>query len=172
MTGLGSTCAHCPACERYIGTVAVCPYCETDAVHALHHRLLRRFSLVLAVTAVALIYVRAQGVSAPRVEAASVTPMMNFAWVTVAGTVVRPPFVSREEGEGAYLSFVLDDGTGRFRVAAYREVADELIESNTIPEVGDHVRVTGSLDVAARRTPRLRLASAHQVVGQSEASCE
>jgi ribosomal protein L32 len=153
----------CPSCGRFIGPADACPYCGTDSARNPLLRLLRRVAVVLALAGLAALYATASCRERPAVPVGRITPMMNFAYAAVRGAVEREAYVSREGREVDYVSFVLDDGTGRIRVAAYDEAARELAGSGRLPRRGDLLEARGSLAVPAGAMPRLRLAAAGEL---------
>jgi hypothetical protein len=152
--------AFCPSCERFIGTAGVCPFCDADAARHPALRVLKGASLLLGVAGLACLYMMAAGRDVPVVRIGSVTPMMNFAYARVRGTVDREPYVSRHDGRPDYLSFFVDDGSGRLRVTAYRRVAGRLAGRDRVPLRGAVVDVAGSLRVGADGHVRLTVQAA------------
>lgn len=159
------TAAHgavCPACERFVGAALRCPYCGQAARNASFLRLLRLSALLLAVSGLFFIYF-APRKEAPLVEAASITPMMNFARVRIRGRLKRDPYLSRENGTVGYISFGLESGDRRVRVKAYRDNAAELALAADLPEAGDTVEVEGNLRISDSGNLDLVLRSAGDV---------
>ena len=95
----------------------------------------------------------------PVIRVCEITPMMNFAYVRLSGNVERKPFVGKNDGKIDYLSFSINDGTGNLRVAAYDNVAREIVEMNLLPKEGVYVDVAGSLRVEADGRTKLYLGS-------------
>lgn len=155
--------AVCPSCERFIGPADHCPYCGADAAGTWSLRLLRYGALTLAVGGVVFLVLAARGRTAPMVQASDVTPLMNFAYVRVQGTVVRDAYLGRNDGRVDYLSFALDDGSARIRVKAYGDTARDLHEQGMAPGKGDRVEATGNLSVSWSRDPALRLQAVEQL---------
>ena len=83
--------------------------------------------------------------------------MMNFARVRLTGTVVRSPYIVREKGQVDYLSFSVEDTSGRVRVAAQGDVARALVDGGLLPASGDGVDVTGSLRIRGQGLTKLYL---------------
>ncbi len=154
--------AVCPACERFLGAALRCAYCGQAARNASFLRLLRLSALLLAVTGLFFIYL-APRKEAPLVEAASITPMMNFARVRIRGRLERDPYLSRENGIVGYISFGLETGDVRVRVKAYRDNAAELAQAADLPEAGDTVEAEGNLRISDSGNPDLVLRSADDV---------
>jgi hypothetical protein len=118
-------------------------------------RLGRIWALLLAVAGLGLLLVMSAHRELPVVNVGDVTPMMNFAYVRVCGTVERNAYVGNEDGEVGYVSFSLKDKTGRITVRAYETAAKAIAEQGLIPQKGWRVDVAGVLDVSAGRGPRL-----------------
>lgn len=149
--------AFCPSCERFIGPAEECPYCNADAAVNPMLKLLRRGSVVLALAGLAGLYVMAVSRRPASIRAIDISPRMNYAHAIASGTVVANSRVREGSGQSAYVSFMVDDGTGRIRVFATGNGARELIEQGRIPRKGNTVQVIGQLNLAAGRLPQLRL---------------
>lgn len=155
--------ALCPNCDRFIGPVSACPYCSASARRPLVLRALRVGSVVLAVLGLMALYLVVTRRQLPVVRAADITPMMNFAYVRVVGTVERDAYVVERDGTVDYLSFLVDDGTGSVRVQAQRAVAQDLVGEQRVPRAGMRVDCAGSLNVQADGKVKLRLQTAGQL---------
>jgi hypothetical protein len=155
----GTRPEFCPSCERYIGPVSVCPYCDADAAVPRAMRVIKVSAVLLASAGLALLFVMSRSKDVPEVKVSELTPLMNFGSVQVSGTVSRNPFIGREKGEIDYISFLLDDGTGRVRVQVYGLTAKELSEAGMIPRQGQQLRAAGSLNVSGEGDVKLRLRS-------------
>ena len=153
----------CPGCERFIGPADACPYCGADAAPRPGFRFLRYASLLLAVLGLAFLYLSTTRRDIPLVRIADITPLMNYASVRVAGTVVGNPYVKQANGVVDYVAFTLDDGSGRLRVTADGRVARALASRRTLPGAGSRVGAAGSLSVPAEGVARLRLQAADQL---------
>ena len=151
------TPAACPSCERYIGPVGRCPYCGSDANRPRAMRALRAAALTLAGVGLLFLYLMVTHREVPLVKIGNITPVMNYATVRVAGTVARTPYISRRDGKIDYLSFQLDDRTGSVRVSAEGETADALHSDGRTPGRGQHLEITGRLNVRADGRCRLRI---------------
>jgi hypothetical protein len=156
----GNRTAFCPSCERFIGPADVCPYCDADSARPPILRFLRRTALVLAIAGLGLFYLAAVAKEVPVTRISSITPMMNFARVQVAGAVREDAYVRERTGVVDSVSFVLDDGSGELRVVAYNNVARNLRDDRLVPRKGDVVEVNGTLDATADAKPKLRIISA------------
>jgi hypothetical protein len=155
--------AHCPACERFIGPAPACGYCGCDARRAPLRRALRLGALVLALAGLGFVYLLARRTGPAPVAVESIRPTMNYAALNVAGSVAGRPYVKRVRGRVDYLSFTLDDGTGRLRVAARAPVAGQLVDRGLLPRKGDRVQAAGRVHVSAYGRPSLYLMSARHL---------
>ena len=158
--GPGTPGAACPSCDRFIGPADRCPYCGAEAPKQTPLRVLRVAALVLALAGLAFLYLAAYRRDLPLVRIGDVTPLMNFAYVRLQGTVAKRPYVARDASK---VAFVVDDGTGRLRVEAYDDVARALVEDGRVPAVGGQVDVPGSLSVSADGRRKLYIRAADQV---------
>jgi len=149
----------CPSCERYIGPVSRCPYCDADAARPGSLRSLRIAAVVLAGAGLFFLYLMVCHRDMPLTEIGTITPLMNYATVHLSGRVGSRPYVSRQRGRVDYLSFLLDDGTGSMRVSADGRVARALVKDALIPERGRNVDVTGKINARADGKRYLRLQS-------------
>jgi hypothetical protein len=147
----------CPSCERFIGPLRHCPYCGESAAPAPALRALRLSAFLLAFLGLASLYVMVRQRELPRITIDSITPMMNYAYVRVVGTIPRDPYTVQRNGELDYCSFLVDDGTGVIRVQTQREAARRLAAQNALPRRGAVVDVAGALNLRAGEDPRLRL---------------
>ena len=147
----------CPSCDRFIGTKDVCPYCDADSAKSPLLKHLRYAALILALLGLGLLYLMSIRREIPLTRIEEITPMMNFAYVRIAGKVPRPPYIAKKKGEVDYLSFLVDDGTGELRVAVYREAARVLVAEQRVPTRGAMVDVAGSLSVPADGRRKLTL---------------
>ena len=148
----------CGCCGRFIGPELTCPYCGADAERRAPVRLLRVLAVVLAVGGLAALVVQAHWTPVPLVQVAALRPGMAMANVRVTGAAVTAPRVATEHGQTDYVSFDLDDGTGRITVAAGRHVARALTAApGALPRRGDRVEAWGRLSLAPDRRPRLHL---------------
>ena len=153
----------CPSCERFIGPADRCPYCGEASAKSPFIRGLRIAALVLAVLGLALLFRMASQRELPVQAVGAVNPMMNFAFVRVIGTVRYDARVIERGGTVDYVSFPVDDGTGRIRVQVYARAAQRLVAEDRVPRRGQVVDVAGSLNISAEGMPRLRLATPAQL---------
>lgn len=162
--GAGNPSAVCPTCNRFIGALSRCPYCHTDAPKPFMLRVLRAGSVVLATAGLALLYLVVTHRETPVQRIADITPLMNHAHVRLVGTVPRDAYVSKEDADESYVSFLVTDDSGSIRVAAQGDVAAELIAAGRLPKQGVQVDVSGSLDVSREKAPRMRLQAARHLI--------
>jgi len=151
--------AYCPSCERFIGPVATCPYCDADANDNVLLLRLRYAAVLLGTIGLFFLYLMVAHRGTPLVRIGSITPMMNFARVRVAGTVTGKPYIKPQNGQAGYVSFVVNDGTGNLRVKAYKDVAQALCDQELVPRPGTIIEVEGQLRVDADKKAALFLNS-------------
>ena len=147
----------CDSCRRYVGPAGTCPYCGTTTTAGAGLRILRIVSILLATAGLATLLFTAARQDVPRLAVKEIEPAMNFAYVRVAGVVVRAPSTGWRKDRPAYVSFVIDDNTGRIRVLAYGRIAQAIAAQNRLPRKGDRVEVSGSLNVTADTDTRLHV---------------
>ncbi len=158
------TAAVCPSCNRYIGPARRCPYCHSDAPQPLMLRVLRIGSVVLAVAGLVLLYLAVTHRELPVQQIGEITPLMNYAYVRLVGTVPRDCYVGDDDGVVDYVSFMVKDATGSIRVKAQGDVARKLAESERLPKRGMSIDVSGSLNVAQGKKPEMRLQASRQLL--------
>lgn len=148
----------CGCCSRFIGPELTCPYCGADAERRAPLRLLRILAVALAVGGLAALALQARHTPLPLVRAADLRPGMAMANVRMSGTAATAPRTIDEHGRPDFVSFDLDDGSGRVTVAASRDVARALAGNvAALPRRGDRVEVSGRLSLTPDRQPRLYL---------------
>ena len=148
----------CGCCGRFIGPELTCPYCGADAERRAPLRLLRVLAVALAVGGLLALGWQARLTPVPLVRAVDVRPGMATANVRMAGTAATAPRTIDDHGQPDFVSFDLDDGSGRVTVAASRDVARALVgNAAALPRRGDHVEVCGRLSLTPDRRPRLYL---------------
>ena len=154
--------ALCPSCERFIGPVDVCPFCEADSAR---RPLLRRLCRAVPAAAIALLAIL-YGVAVRRdphaVAIRGIRPTMNFAVVKLSGVVAAAPRVRESRGQTS-LMFRLDDGTGRILVVLDPAAAQQLVRQNRVIRRGDRLVAEGVLRCQASGAPLLRVSSARQI---------
>ncbi len=148
----------CGCCGRFIGPELTCPYCGADAERRAPLRLLRLLAVALAVGGLLALGWQARYTPVPLVRAADVRPGMAMANIRMVGTAATAPRTIDEHGQPGFVSFDLDDGSGRVTVAASRDVARALAaNAASLPRRGDRVEVMGRLSLTPDRRPRLYL---------------
>jgi len=152
--------------------VNACPYCGADSAGNPVIRFLRYGSLLLALGGLCFLYFMSASREPAPTRVGDITPMMNFAHVRLDGTVERDAYIGRRNGRPDYLSFMIDDGTGRARVVAYDRTARTLIDEGRVPKTGQRLTVAGTLNVSADGLPRLRLVSAAQLEAGSDQTAD
>lgn len=153
--------ALCPACDRFIGPLDTCPYCDLPVPRTFSLRFLRFASLALAVIGMAALYLLARQDLRPLVKISEVTPLMNSASVRVAGRVAMTP--QTNVAGSAYVSFPLTDGSNRLTVVAYDRCARGLIVATNIPRRGDMVEVSGTVSINRPGAKRIIMEAPEQL---------
>lgn len=153
--------ALCPACERFVGPLDTCPYCDLSMPGTFSLRFLRFASLALAIIGMAALYMMAREGQRPVVAVGAVTPQMNSASVRVAGRVASTP--QSGMGGSSYFSFPITDGSNRLTVVAYDRCARELICSTNLPGRGDVVEVCGTVSINRPGTKRIIMEAPEQL---------
>jgi len=134
----------CPVCERYIGPLGRCPYCDFEGRKKSAFHRLRWISVILSVLGLGFLWISAVCSEIPLIKVRDITPMTNFARVRVRGAVKEnlKTYYSKD-GEVDYARFSVDDGSGVLTVCAYRDTAREISQISF--EKGDMLEVTGSI---------------------------
>ncbi len=133
---------HCSSCGRFIGPYEACPYCGARQAPRVSLRAVKWAAILLATVGLALLWFVATRAPLPHISINQATSTMNFAYVEIAGQVVRGPTCNPDSQS---LSFTVDDGSGQMRVWAFRDVVEKLRAQGRIPGLGDHVVVAGTL---------------------------
>lgn len=153
--------ALCPACDRFIGPLDTCPYCDSPSPKPFSLRFLRFASLALAVIGMALLYLAARRGGVVTIGIGMVTPAMNSAYVRVTGTVAATPKTGL--AESAYVSFPISDGSNRLMVVAFNACARGLIDTTNVPQRGARVDVAGTVSISRPGERRLIMDSPEQL---------
>ena len=153
--------AFCPACDRFIGPLNTCPYCDLPVPRAFSLRFLRIASLVLAVIGMAALYLLARQDLRPLVKISEVTPLMNSASVRIAGLVATTPQINVTGN--AYVSFRLADGSNTLVVVAYDRCARGLVGATNCPRRGDMVEVSGTVSITRPGAMRIIMEAPEQL---------
>lgn len=154
---------HCPACDRFIGPVSECPYCENPSRGVPALRLLHIGAVLLAGLGLGFLSLAARHREIPLVKIADISARMNRARVRIEGKVAADAYIGYAGETPDYLSFRLVDGTGSIRVAVYGAAVEDLIHASRVPDKGAWLSASGDLDLSARHPMRLRMQSAGQL---------
>ena len=167
--------ANCPVCERYIGPVSTCPYCNAKNRQSPVIRSIRIVAILLATVGLFMLYMTARHRQPTLISIEDITPAMNFAHVRIVGSIKRKPYISKDKD---YISFRVYGETAKsgsdletrsklnsrtynkprsLQVVAHREVAQALIANKLLPSAGDSVGVRGNLSVSAKSKNKLYL---------------
>jgi hypothetical protein len=148
---------RCPACERFIGPLELCPYCDCPSERRAGLRLLRALAVLLAVGGLLLLALAVRQPAVPSIAAGSIVPSMNFARVRVAGALATTPRSGHSRTGNAWVNFMLEDGTGRIRVSAFGQTAERLLPRLAGAGTGALCRAEGWLSVRAGQPPSLQI---------------
>ncbi|MDD4871636.1 MAG: hypothetical protein PHR77_13850 [Kiritimatiellae bacterium] len=154
---INSTDAFCPSCERFIGPVDVCPYCDCDSARNPLLRFLRYGAILLAITGLFFLYLMAVHSEVPVIKISEITPMMNFGLVRINGVVEKDAYISKKRKRIESVSFPVGDGSGQIRVVAYTPVAEMLVKENLVPARKSLIEATGNLNISANGNTKLIL---------------
>jgi hypothetical protein len=88
---------HCTGCQRFIGPLRPCPYCDTPHRPRPSMRLLPVLAVLVSTVGLTLSLQLARTTTIPTIPAAAITPHMNFAHIRITGTVSAPPRVARNQ---------------------------------------------------------------------------
>lgn len=155
---MGAHSGRCPACNRFIGPLETCPYCDCPAERQAGLRGLRFAALALALGGLVLLALAVRRQEPPILKASDIRPSMNFARVRMRGVAAGGTRSGATRNGERWYGFTLDDGTGRVRISAFGETATALMARET--GSGTPVRVTGWLTVKANQMPSLQVREA------------
>lgn len=144
----------CPACGRYTGPALACPYCEVELPNRHTLQLLRWTSLVFASAGLIILLVIARQHPLPITPVSHITPARTER-TRVRGITVTTPRIISQGGIPRFVSFDLDDGSGRITIAATRQIARTLVAENKLPDKGATIDVTGNPSLDRNRQLRL-----------------
>jgi DNA/RNA endonuclease YhcR with UshA esterase domain len=158
--------SHCPSCGRFVGPYEACPYCGARQAPRVSLRAVKWGAILLATVGLALLWIAAARAPLPHISIQQAAATMNFAYVEIAGQVVRSPTYNPNSRS---LSFIVDDGTGQMRVWAFRDVVDKLRAAGRIPGLGDRVIVAGTLRVREENASLTLNVPEHLEIGRAAA---
>ncbi|MFH0954185.1 MAG: hypothetical protein V1873_07635 [Verrucomicrobiota bacterium] len=147
----------CGSCGRFVGALTRCPYCGARVAKRMSIMVFRYAALFLATVGLGLLYLMARSREIPVVKIGDLKSTMNFAYVRVVGTVSGDARTFKEGDRVRTMRFMVDDGTGEITVNAYRTQAQELVDQDRVPRLGDRVDVAGSLSMSADGDVVMRL---------------
>ncbi len=156
---------YCPSCERFIGPLDNCPFCDCPSERQAGLRLLRVLAVSLALGGLALLAFAVHARKPPLLAVASIQPSMNFAHVRIQGTAISPPRSGLARSGEPWYGFTLQDGTNRIRISAFGETAASLIARNDAAGLvtGNFVVAEGWLSVRAGQLPSLQIRNPDQL---------
>ncbi len=138
----------CPSCGRFVGAHDRCPYCGTGLQKRVSLKSMRYVAIVVALAGMVCLQLMAMSRETPVKEISSITPAMNFAYITIKGEATRPMKYYRDGDKVTSCYIYLKDKTGDMRVTAYRQVAEKLYNKDVYILKGDQVEVSGKIRVA------------------------
>ncbi len=153
----------CPSCGHFVGALTRCPRCGARVAKRLSVRIFRYAALLLGTVGLGLLYLMAIHRDIPMIKIGDIKPMMNFAYVRIAGTVSGDVRVFKEGSRIRSLRFMVDDGTGELSITAFRAQAEKMAELELIPRAGDRVELAGSLSISADDNILLRIQVPEQI---------
>ncbi len=103
----------CPSCERYIGFVTECPYCDADSYKGSLIVKMRVMTLLIAVAGSILLGLSALCHSIPILTVSGIGASANGRIVRLSGQIDGRVTASEADGN---ISFNIKDGTGRIKV--------------------------------------------------------
>ncbi len=151
--------AHCPACGRYTGPALECPFCEIALPKHRFLHPLRRATMGIAFTGIALLWLWAAHTSLQVTPIGELTPG-RIGRTRVVGSLSSKPSIDYHKGVPTHVRFKLADRSGQITVSATRQVARDLVEQGRIPAKGAILQATGHMSPDRDRRPRLFLESA------------
>ena len=138
----------CPSCGRFVGAHDRCPYCGTGLKKRISLKSLRITSLLVAIIGLVCLHLMAMNRETPAKEISSITPSMNFAYITIKGIATRPLKYYRDDDDKVSSCYIyVKDKTGSMRIVAYRQVAEKLFNNDVYINKGDDVEVSGKIKV-------------------------
>jgi len=133
----------CPACGRYTGPASTCPYCEIELPGRGALRLLRWTALLFASLGLAMLLAVARRNPPPVIPVSKITAA-STGRTRIRGVAVTQPRVVSRDGIPRFVSFDLQDNSGRITVSASRNVVRTLVAGNSLPAKGATIEVTGN----------------------------
>ncbi|MDA3798872.1 MAG: hypothetical protein PF692_07320 [Kiritimatiellae bacterium] len=159
--------SNCPVCDRFIGTELVCPFCEIKTRNFKARMLM--LSLAVATAILGIVYLTMYAVFQEDrfTPIGSITKMMNYATISVEGTIKTNPYKvadSNKDGYIEYFSFILKDGKDEIRIAYSPKPKLSILESD-VPNQGDKINVlSGSVGIGKTdNKPRIYIKNIKQI---------
>lgn len=149
-----SSPSSCPACGRYTGPAFTCPYCEVELPGLTPLLILRGAAVLLAAAGLFLLVLLARHSPLPLTPIARISATVSERTRLRGVTITTPRVISRN-GSPTFVSFDLEDATGRITVAATRRIARDLVTLDRLPQKGDVVDITGNPALDKYRRIRL-----------------
>lgn len=147
----------CPSCDRYIGAVFECPYCECEIPGNALIASLRVLAILFSAVGLSFYLFYARSAEPKILFADAIDIGMKYAYVLVRGKVEAKPTVTEAGGKADYIAFTIRDGTGSMRIIASGRVATKIKDEKKIPMRGQAVEVAGTVDFSLYGSPRILL---------------
>ena len=126
---------------------------------------LRYGTLILAVLLILVYWQWAIHSEFPHVKIGDISKSMNYARITVEGTISSNPNVYLTDyGTYSSVSFYVDDGTGQVKVVAYDTIARNMAKNGIIPAYGMHVTIRGATVMWRGGDLKLAISAAEQII--------
>jgi len=137
----------CPSCNRFVGAYDRCPYCGTGISKRIPLRTIKIAAMVIAIVGMLCLHIMAMYRDIPTKSIGSITPAMNFGYISVKGTVTQPMRFYRDGDTISGFGFGVEDDSGQLRVRGYRTVAETLHKNGLALRRGDTVKISGTLRI-------------------------
>lgn len=157
---------NCPACGRFVGAVAKCPYCGSKVEKRMSLVAIRWAAVLLSTIGLFLLFLMAKHRDIPVVLLGDVQPTMNFGQIRVVGKVDGDARTFRNGGMG----FNVSDGTGSIMVFVSQKQAKDLVDLNLVPRAGDTIDFAGGLNISDEESSMRLLSVRHVKLVRSAAA--
>ena len=159
--------SNCPVCDRFIGSELVCPFCEIKSRNFKARIFMLSLAVATAILGIIYLTMYAFFQEDSFTPIGSITKMMNYATISVEGTIKTNPYKiadSDKEGYIEYFSFILKDGNNEIRIAYSPKPKISIVESE-VPHQGDKINVlNGSVGIGKTdNQPRIYIKNINQI---------
>lgn len=138
--------SNCPVCDRFIGSELVCPFCEIKTRNFKARILMLSIAVATAILGIVYLTMYAVFQEDSFTPIGSITKMMNYATVSVEGTIKTNPYKvadSEKDGYIEYFSFILKNGKDEIRIACSPNKLS--ISESEVPNQGDKIKVLNGI---------------------------